>query len=165
MLDDGKPIVPPSRLALRFMDCLGVGLLALGWLLGLALGLSFGSEGFSLGGLALTWVGWRLPALGLALCPSSILMLLSGLSALIGACLPLAAFGACLGAFLWLCGLWLGWACSCLGGLALACLGACFGLVLGAWGGWCWGVGCGSGSSPLGAALVFAFCFANHDDD
>ena len=77
MLDDGKPIVPPSRLALRFMDCLGVGLLALGWLLGLALGLSFGSEGFSLGGLALTWVGWRLPALGLALCPSSILMQLS----------------------------------------------------------------------------------------
>ena len=77
MLDDGKPIVPPSRLALRFMDCLGVGLLALGWLLGLALGLSFGSEGFSLGGLALHGVGLRLPALGLALCPSSILMQLS----------------------------------------------------------------------------------------
>ena len=67
MLDAWKPIVPPNRLALRFMDCLGVGLLALGWLLGLALGLSFGSEGFGLGGLALTWVGLRLPALGLAL--------------------------------------------------------------------------------------------------
>ena len=77
MLDDGKPIVPPNRLALRFMDCLGVGLLALGWLLGLALGFCFGSEGFGLGGLALTWVGLRLPALGLALCPSSILMQLS----------------------------------------------------------------------------------------
>ena len=76
MLDDGKPIEPPFKAAfftLRFMDCLGVGLLALGWLLGLALGLSFGSEGFSLGGLALHGVGLRLPALGLALCPSSIL--------------------------------------------------------------------------------------------
>ena len=37
-------------------------------------------------------------------------------------------------------------------------------VVLGAWGGWCWGVGCGSGSSPLGvkgrkgrAGLFFAF--------
>ena len=54
-----------------------MGLLALGWLLGLALGFCFGSEGFGLGGLALTWVGLRLPALGLALCPSSILMQLS----------------------------------------------------------------------------------------
>ena len=67
MLDDGKPIVPPNRLALRFMDCLGVGLLALGWLLGLALGLCFGSVGFGLGGLALAWVGLLWLALGLAL--------------------------------------------------------------------------------------------------
>ena len=61
MLDDGKPIEPPFKAAfftLRFMDCLGVGLLALGWLLGLALGLSFGSEGFSLGGVLGAWGGW-----------------------------------------------------------------------------------------------------------
>ena len=89
------------------------GCFALGWLLGLALGLCFGSVGFGFGGLALAWV-----------------------------------------ALLWLAL-----------GLALACLGACFGLVLGALGVGCWGVGCGSGSSPLGAALVFAFCFANPDDD
>ena len=183
MLDAWKPIVPPNRLALRFMDCLGVGLLALGWLLGLALGLSFGSEGFGLGGLALTWVGLRLPALGLALCPSSILMLLSGLSALIGACLPWGGL-ACLGACLWLLlgialGLSFGSQGFGLGGLALHRVGLrlpALGLALawcwvlgvggvGVWGGWCWGVGCGSGSSPLGAALVFAFCFANHDDD
>ena len=46
------------------LACLG----ACFWLLlGLALGLSFGSEGFGLGGLALHRVGLRLPALGLAL--------------------------------------------------------------------------------------------------
>ena len=83
-----------------------------------------------------------------------------GARMLMQACLPWDAWvtlGACLGALLWLCGLWLGWACSCLGGLALACLGACFGLpwgllwlgvglalawcgVLGVWGVGVWGV-------------------------
>ena len=79
----------------------------------LLIGLSFHSD-------------WRVLALGWACLPWG---------------LPLATFGDCLGAFLWLSGLRLGWACSASGGLAFACLGACLGLVLGAWGGWCWGVG------------------------
>ena len=109
------------------------GCFALGWLLGLALGLCFGSVGFGLGGLALAWVGLLWLALGLALA--------------------------------WP---WLAWAWGCVwGGLACSwgCVGLLLGLcgVLGAWGVGSWGVGCGSGSSPLGvkgrkgrAGLFFA---------
>ena len=51
--------------------------------------------------------------------------------------LPLAAFGACLGAFLWLCGLCFGGVGLCLALGVRACCGACFGLL------WGFGFGCG----------------------
>ena len=92
-------------------------------------------------------------------------------------------FALALWALAWVGLLLLGWACfglpwgcfalpwvGCwvLGVGGVGCLGwgvGCLGwVVLGAWGGWCWGVGCGSGSSPLGvkgrkgrAGLFFAF--------
>ena len=167
------------------------------WMLKAVAALNFGACLWRLLWLCLLcfgWVGLCLGALALALCGAfpdakvnPLAALLIGLLfhfdwrvlALGWACLlwvgALGGFGACLGALLWLCGLWLGWACSCLGGLALACLGACFGLgglgfALGGallclgWGfalPWVWAWAC---PCPLGvkgrkgrAGLFFAF--------